>query len=115
MQWLPYEFFFEGSIATAAQQPRAKGKVGRKGAYYRGACPTHTLGNFENVGNKIPLRKKNHTANVYRELQGPCRKNLQYLWKRAVRIAEKPYTPQRERLHILWRNPVIFTDCGETP
>ena len=51
--------FFEGSIATAAQQPRAKAKVGRKGAYYRGACPTHTLGNFENVGNKIPLRKKN--------------------------------------------------------
>ena len=51
--------FFEGSIATAAQQPRAKAKVGRKGAYYRGACPTHTLGNFENVGNEIPLRKKN--------------------------------------------------------
>ena len=40
---------------------------------------------------------------------------LQYLWKRAVRITKKPYTPQRERLRILWRNPVIFTDCGETP
>ena len=33
--------------------------------------------------------------------------------KRAVRIAEKPYTPQRERLCMLWGNPVIFTDCGE--
>ena len=56
-----------------------------------------------------------HTANVYRELRGTCRENLQYLWKRAVRITKKPYTPQRERLRILWRNPVIFTDCGETP
>ena len=54
-----------------------------------------------------------HTANVYRELWGTCRENLQYLWKRAVRITEKPYTPQRERLRILWRNPVIFTDWGE--
>ena len=43
----------------------------------------------------------------------PRRFFLQYLWKRAVRITEKPYTPQRERLRILWRNPVIFTDCGE--
>ena len=42
-------------------------------------------------------------ANVYRELRGPCRENLQYLWKRAVRITEKPYTPQRERLCILWQ------------
>ena len=29
---------------------------------------------------------------------------LQYLWKRAVRITEKPYTPQRERLCMLWGN-----------
>ena len=36
-------------------------------------------------------------------------------WKRAVRITEKPYTPQRERLCMLWGNPVIFTDCGENP
>jgi hypothetical protein len=35
------------------------------------------------------------------------------LWKRAVRNTEKPYTPQRERLCMLWGNPVIFTDCGE--
>ena len=53
-------FFFEGSIATAAQQPRAKAKVGRKGAYYRGACPTHTLGNFENVGNENSPSEKKH-------------------------------------------------------
>ena len=33
--------------------------------------------------------------------------------KRAVRITEKPYTPQRERLCMLWGNPVIFTDCRE--
>jgi hypothetical protein len=33
--------------------------------------------------------------------------------ERAVRITEKPYTPQRERLCMLWGNPVIFTDCGE--
>ena len=24
-------------------------------------------------------------------------------------------TPQRERLCMLWGNPVIFTDCGENP
>ena len=58
MQWLPYEKNFEGSIASAAQQPRAKAKVGRKGAYYRGACPAHTLGNFKNVGNEILLGEK---------------------------------------------------------
>ena len=43
---------------------------------------------------------------------------LQYLWKRAVRIKEKPYTTQMERLctyvvgkpcniHKLWRNPIL--------
>ena len=40
---------------------------------------------------------------------------LQYLWKRAVRITKKPYTPQRERLCMLWGNPVIFADFGENP
>ena len=35
--------------------------------------------------------------------------------KGAVRITEKPYTAQRERLCMLWGNPVIFTDCGENP
>ena len=25
------------------------------------------------------------------ELRGPCRENLHYLWKRAVRITKKPY------------------------
>ena len=44
-------------------------------------------------------------------LQVVCRFSLQYLWKKAVRITEKPYTPQRERLCMLWGNPVIFTDC----
>ena len=54
-----------------------------------------------------------YTANVYRSLQGVCRFSLQYLWNRAVRITEKPYTPQR--LCMLWGNTVIFTDCGENP
>ena len=36
-------------------------------------------------------------------------------WKRAVRITENLYTAQRERLCMLWGNPVIFTDCGENP
>ena len=54
-----------------------------------------------------------YTENVYRALRVVCRFSLQYLWKRAVRITEKPYTPQRERLCMLWGNPVIFTDCGE--
>ena len=40
---------------------------------------------------------------------------LQYLWKRAVRITEKPYIHQRERLCMLWGNPVKFTECGENP
>ena len=48
-----------------------------------------------------------YTANVYRDLR--FRFFLQYLWKRAVRITKKPYTPQRERLCMLWGNPVIFT------
>ena len=42
---------------------------------------------------------------------GVSRFSLQYLWKRAVRITQKPYTPQRERLCMVWGNPVIFTDC----
>jgi hypothetical protein len=33
--------------------------------------------------------------------------SLQYLRKTAVRIAEKPHTPQRERLCMLWGNLVI--------
>ena len=48
-------------------------------------------------------------------LQGFMWFSLQYLWNRAVRITEKPYTPQRERLCMLWGNPVIFTDCGGNP
>ena len=56
-----------------------------------------------------------YTANVYRGLRGFQRSFLQYLWKRVVRITEKPYTSQRERLCMLWGNPVIFTDCGENP
>ena len=49
------------------------------------------------------------------DLRGSRKVSLQYLWKRAVRITEKPYTPQRERLCVLWGNPVIFIDCGENP
>ena len=49
------------------------------------------------------------------DLRGSRKVSLQYLWKRAVRITEEPYTPQRERLCMLWGNPVIFTDCGENP
>ena len=55
----------------------------------------------------------NYTADVYRALRGVCRFSLKYLWKRTIRITEKPYTPQRERLCLLWGNPVKFTDCGE--
>ena len=47
------------------------------------------------------------------DLRGFRMFSLQYLW--AVRITEKPYTPQREILCMLWGNPVIFTDCGENP
>ena len=39
-----------------------------------------------------------YTANVYRSLRGVCRFSLQYLWKKAIRITEKPFTHQRERL-----------------
>ena len=39
-------------------------------------------------------------------LQGKCTISMQ-------KVCKKPYTPQRERFRILWRNPVIFTDCGE--
>ena len=56
-----------------------------------------------------------YTVNVYRGLSGVLRFSLQFLWKRAVRITEKPYSPQRERLRMLLGNPVIFTDWGETP
>ena len=34
---------------------------------------------------------------------------------KTVRITEKPYTPQKEKLCMLWGNPVIFTDCGKNP
>ena len=54
-----------------------------------------------------------YTANLYRGLRSVHMVSLQYLWKRAVRITEKPYTHPRERLHMLWGNPVTFTDCGE--
>ena len=54
-----------------------------------------------------------YTVNVYRGLLDVHRFSLQYRWKRAVRITEKPYTHQRERLSMLWGNPVIFTDCRE--
>jgi hypothetical protein len=54
--------------------------------------------------------KESYTVNVYRALQGVDRFSLQYLWTRAVRITEKPYTPQREGLCMLWGNSVIFTD-----
>ena len=46
-------------------------------------------------------------------LGGTHRFSLQYLWKTAVRITEKPYTSHKEILCMLWRNPVIFTDWGE--
>jgi hypothetical protein len=54
-----------------------------------------------------------YTANVYRALQGVCRFSLHYLWKRTVRITEKPYTHQRERLCMLWGNPVITCDSAK--
>ena len=42
-----------------------------------------------------------YTVKVYRGLRGVCRFSLQCLWKRAVRITEKLYTPERERLCML--------------
>ena len=59
------------------------------------------------------LYHKLYTAFVYRGIRGSSRFSLQYLWKMAVRIREKPYIHQRERLYRLWGNPVIFTDCAE--
>ena len=47
-----------------------------------------------------------HTANVYRDLWGSHRFFMQYLWKRAVRITENPYTPQRKRLCMLQGKPM---------
>ena len=41
-----------------------------------------------------------YTANVYGGLRGVCRFSLQYLWKRAVRITQKPCTPQREEYRV---------------
>ena len=49
-------------------------------------------------------------SNAYRALQGVCRFSLQYLWKRAVRIPEKP--SKRKIVYVVGK-PVIFTDCGE--
>ena len=43
-----------------------------------------------------------YTANFYRNLRGSCRFFRQYLWK-------------RERLCMLWENPVISADCRENP
>ena len=56
------------------------------------------------------------------KLQGPCRQNLHYLWKRAVIIAGKPRSC-KEALQFLQpffidsadfpcRDPVIFTVCA---
>ena len=39
------------------------------------------------------------------DLRGSRKVSLQYLWKRAVTITEKPYTPHWERLCILQGNP----------
>jgi hypothetical protein len=52
---------------------------------------------------KLPTLKnagitKVYTANVYRALRGVCRFFLHYLWKRAVRITENPYTQRENRL-----------------
>ena len=58
--------------------------------------------------------EKSQHCKCLRGLQGICRFSLPYLWKRAVRITEKPYTPQRKRLCMLWGNPLIFAECGKT-
>ena len=39
------------------------------------------------------------------DLRDSLRFSLQYLWKRAVRITEKPYIPQREILCMLVGKP----------
>ena len=33
----------------------------------------------------------------------------------SVIITEKPYTPQKERLCMMWGSSVTFTNCGENP
>ena len=55
---------------------------------------------YENYLREVGMDKR--TANVYRDLRGACRFSLQYIWKGAVKITETPYTPQRERLCMLW-------------
>ena len=74
----------------------------------------YLLSNFEGRNEKKALEKM-ATLPMFTEVYGVCRFSLQYLWKGAVRITEKTYTHQRERLCMLWGNPVIFTDCGENP
>jgi hypothetical protein len=74
----------------------------------------YLLSNFEGRNEKKALEKM-ATLPMFTEVYGVCRFSLQYLWKGAVRITEKNYTHQRERLCMLWGNPVIFTDCGKNP
>ena len=64
---------------------------------------------------KILTSNKGKNIPHYKCLQGTNMFFLQYLWKSAVRITVKPYTPQREMCCMLWGNPVIFKDCAENP
>ena len=62
------------------------------------------------------LQTKSYTANFYPVKTMATRnfgENLHYLWKRAVRITKKSYTPQGERLCLLLGKPVKFTVCGK--
>ena len=98
----------------------------RPGCMFRGNPPCgrlHPLTETYQVAEqfkprKISTRKISNQSTLQMftgDLRGSRRFSLQYLWKRAVRITEKLYTPQREILCMLWGNPVIFTDCGGKP
>ena len=88
--------------------------------YKRRLRQSHTIGNnHQHIDYSTNDHIRAHSKISYTALQmftgglqGTHRFSLQYLWNRAVRIAQKPYTPQKERLCMLWGNPVIFTDCG---
>ena len=81
----------------------------RPGCMFRGNPPCgrlHPLTETYQVAEqfkprKISTRKISNQSTVQMftgDLRGSRRFSLQYLWKRAVRITEKPYTHQRERL-----------------
>ena len=72
-------------------QLHVTGKTVTFSSQYFNACPNFYPVQHCNVHCKC-FDHKNHGD---WKLQGPCRKNLHYLWKRAVRIAGKPHDNYR--------------------